>query len=264
MLACEVNDPNINFIGDSGAIGRLEVDDGSSPPIIVDLKGSVMHCLDDFCVLYSYLFFLSIGRQYAGNITSGPTLLFLNLAAPVGHAVNQPVARIEGISNEVCQLQFQKDIMGGINGIYTAGIDKLVHCFPTIGGKCCIVGIEDNRFDAEDGAEIDEPTSSTTTPKTAKKTTKSICSSTGKKAMKASTAVKSSSQKTPSKAGGKKATTPAKPTTPAKAKSATKPLAKKKKLMVVDSDVSSELSSSSAFDDSDDETYGETARRRKR
>jgi outer membrane biosynthesis protein TonB len=95
LLLCQVDDPELSFQGDSGAIGRLSVTTSS---VDVDIKG----------------------RQYQGTLLPGPTVLLLNLAKPVGaQAGYQPVARIEAITNEFCHLEFSKDLLGGMMGEYS-------------------------------------------------------------------------------------------------------------------------------------------------
>ena len=95
LLLCQVDDPELSFQGDSGAIGRLSV---TTTNVDVDIKG----------------------RQYQGTLLPGPTVLLLNLAKPVGvQAGYRPVARIEAITNEFCHLEFSKDLLGGMMGEYS-------------------------------------------------------------------------------------------------------------------------------------------------
>ena len=58
VLLCQNPDQAVNFSGDSGAVGRMTVKGGS---LFMDLKG----------------------RQYKGEIMSGPLVMVLNLTAPV-------------------------------------------------------------------------------------------------------------------------------------------------------------------------------------
>ena len=76
-----------------------------------------------------------IGRQYAGGVEPGPTLMFLNLSyqqmagnssSPGGEGVDgdtpkvmKQVGRVEAITNEVCRLRFSQDILGHIFGVYS-------------------------------------------------------------------------------------------------------------------------------------------------
>jgi len=101
-LICEFDDADLTFVGDSGAIGRLSVDDTNS--FTIDLKG----------------------RQYEGTILPGPTVMLLNLAPPVGQQVYKQVARVELLTNEFCHLEFTKDVLGSMMGHYTGdGMDDL-------------------------------------------------------------------------------------------------------------------------------------------
>jgi hypothetical protein len=63
------------------------------------------------------------GRQYKGQIFAGPTIMLLNLAAPVGQPSTgnsyQQTARVEVLTNEHCQLTFKKDLLGSMMGLYT-------------------------------------------------------------------------------------------------------------------------------------------------
>ena len=95
LLLCQLDDPELSFQGDSGAIGRLSVTNSS---LEIDLKG----------------------RQYQGTLLPGPTVLLLNLTKPVGAQANyKPVARIEAITNEFCHLEFSRDLLGGLMGAYS-------------------------------------------------------------------------------------------------------------------------------------------------
>ena len=95
VLICEVDDDDLHFTGDSGAVGRIFCDENS---LRLDLKG----------------------RQYSGTLTAGPTLMILNLAAPVGQSSGAAVcARAEVITNEFCHLEFEKDLHSSLQGIYT-------------------------------------------------------------------------------------------------------------------------------------------------
>jgi hypothetical protein len=96
LLLCECSDPELNFDGDTGAIGRYVV---SGDVLTFDLKG----------------------RQYVGSIKKGPTVLILNMAPPVG-AVQQDyvqTARVEYAVNEYCPLIFEKDLLSDLKGSYT-------------------------------------------------------------------------------------------------------------------------------------------------
>ena len=100
MMLCQLDDPKLSFVGDSGAIGRITADKSS---LHLDLKG----------------------RQYEGFITAGPTVLLLNLAPPVGLKVpGTEVARAEVVTNEFCHLNFTKDILGAIMGEYSGGLSR--------------------------------------------------------------------------------------------------------------------------------------------
>jgi hypothetical protein len=95
VLICEVDDDALVFAGDSGAVGRIFCDAHS---LRLDLKG----------------------RQYSGQITTGPTLMVLNLAAPVGQSASGSVcARAEVVTNEFCHLEFEKDLHSSMQGVYT-------------------------------------------------------------------------------------------------------------------------------------------------
>ena len=95
VLICEVDDPDFNIQGDSGAVGRISVDATS---LSVDVKG----------------------RQYRGIIRPGPTIMLLNLAPPVGIQPTGPsykeTARVEVLTNEYCNLEFERDLLGTIMG----------------------------------------------------------------------------------------------------------------------------------------------------
>jgi len=128
ILICESHDEEINFTGNSGAVGRLAVEDNE---LVMDLQG----------------------RKYSGTIMSGPLIMVLNVmpfvakkkkdndkdkegiegngAAGVGaevdvRAVGSPappafggVARVEVISNEFCRLDFQQDMLSSLKGEFT-------------------------------------------------------------------------------------------------------------------------------------------------
>jgi len=95
LLLCQLDDPELSFQGDSGAVGRLSV---TSSSLEIDLKG----------------------RQYQGTLLPGPTVLLLNLTKPVGAQANyKPVARVEAITNEFCHLEFSRDLLGGLMGEYS-------------------------------------------------------------------------------------------------------------------------------------------------
>ena len=96
LLLCEFEDPELNFDGDTGAIGRMVLDGTSS--LTFDLKG----------------------RQYSGAIRSGPTVIILNFAPPVGvKDLSSQAARAEYITNEYCHLKFEKDLLSDLKGVYT-------------------------------------------------------------------------------------------------------------------------------------------------
>ena len=102
MLLCECVDTDINFDGDTGAIGRMVTEeDGGS--IVFDLKG----------------------RQYRGKLKKGPSVLILNTAPPVGAKSDEKevTARAECIINEYCQLSFEKDLLSDLKGNYTGLYD---------------------------------------------------------------------------------------------------------------------------------------------
>jgi len=97
VLICQVDDENLQFAGDSGAVGRIFCDPQS---LRLDLKG----------------------RQYSAQLTAGPTLMVLNLAPPVGQSSSKGgglCARAEVITNEFCHLTFEKDLHGTLQGVYT-------------------------------------------------------------------------------------------------------------------------------------------------
>lgn len=97
VLLCQLDDPKLNLRGDSGAVGRINADKDS---LVIDLKG----------------------RQYQGLLMSGPTVMLLNLAPPVGQkAPVKEVARAEVVTNEFCHLHFTKDVLGSMMGAYTLG-----------------------------------------------------------------------------------------------------------------------------------------------
>ena len=99
VLICQVDDENLQFAGDSGAVGRIFCDPQS---LRLDLKG----------------------RQYSAQLTAGPTLMVLNLAPPVGQSSSSSkggglCARAEVVTNEFCHLTFEKDLHGTLQGVYT-------------------------------------------------------------------------------------------------------------------------------------------------
>ena len=69
---------------------------------------------------------LTTGRQYRGEIYSGPTVMLLNLAAPVGVSASssssQQTARVEVLTNEYCQLTFERDLLGSMMGLYSGSM----------------------------------------------------------------------------------------------------------------------------------------------
>lgn len=99
VLICEVDDEHLHFAGDSGAVGRIFCDPTS---LRLDLKG----------------------RQYTGQLLAGPTMMILNFAPPVGQSSSagkdsQLCARAESVTNEFCHLDFEKDLHGTMQGVYT-------------------------------------------------------------------------------------------------------------------------------------------------
>ena len=74
-----------------------------------------------------------IGKQYSGMIQTGPTMMFINLSYQTNSEVStgeegstenaakvvKQVGKVEGITNEVCKLRFDQDVLGDIFGIYT-------------------------------------------------------------------------------------------------------------------------------------------------
>ena len=95
ILLCQSDDPHLNFDGDTGAVGRIYVTEEN---LTFDLKG----------------------RQYKGGLRAGPTVMVLNMAPPVGgQSNNVQSARVEYITNEYCQLDFEKDLLSDLKGIYT-------------------------------------------------------------------------------------------------------------------------------------------------
>lgn len=104
VLICEVEDDHLHFAGDSGAVGRLFCNQDS---LRLDLKG----------------------RQYTGQILPGPLIMVLNFAPPVGQSSagkdGQMCARAELVTNEFCHLEFEKDLHGTMQGVYTG--DEVGH-----------------------------------------------------------------------------------------------------------------------------------------
>ena len=152
LLLCQVDDPELSFQGDSGAIGRLSVTTSS---VDVDIKG----------------------RQYQGTLLPGPTVLLLNLAKPVGaQAGYQPVARIEAITNEFCHLEFSKDLLGGMMGEYSGEdgfqMDSDVE--------------DDGQFDTKEAGKKRASTKKASSNPPAKKTTTTTATKKKKKKKKAS------------------------------------------------------------------------------
>ncbi len=100
ILFCQTDDAKLSFAGDSGAVGRFTCDRNN---LQIDLKG----------------------RQYDGILVPGPTVLFLNLAPPVGLKIqHKEVARAEIVTNEFCHLSFSKDILGSMMGEYSGGLSR--------------------------------------------------------------------------------------------------------------------------------------------
>jgi hypothetical protein len=118
VMVIQSVDEDINFKGDSGAVGRLTVEDGK---MIMDIKG----------------------RQYSGKILSGPLVMVLNLTQSVAAKVkktndenvdkdddaskdksksktkeHQHVARVEMATNEFCELKFEQDMLSTLKGEY--------------------------------------------------------------------------------------------------------------------------------------------------
>ncbi len=105
-LFCEVEDADLQFAGDSGAIGRMYSDENA---IRIDLKG----------------------RQYHGSLHGGPTIMVLNIGTGVFGANSSSanaklVAKVEAISNEFCSLEFERDQHEHLVGVYSgADLDGL-------------------------------------------------------------------------------------------------------------------------------------------
>lgn len=87
VLLCQLDDPDLHFSGDSGAIGRFVCNPES---LRLDLKG----------------------RQYKGTLTSGPTIFILNLSNPQS-------AKVETVTNEFCHLTFERDQHSSLQGVYS-------------------------------------------------------------------------------------------------------------------------------------------------
>ena len=102
MLLCECTDTEMNFDGDTGAIGRM-VTDRNGRSIVFDLKG----------------------RQYRGKLRKGPTVLVINTAPPVGAKPDEKEipARVECVINEFCDLKYEKDLLSDLKGNYTGLYD---------------------------------------------------------------------------------------------------------------------------------------------
>lgn len=100
VLLCQTDDLELNFSSDLGAIGRISA---TKSGLTLDIKG----------------------KQYTGQIISGPTIMILNLAPPVGQSQKayQHVGRVEVLTNEYCHLTFDKDTLGGISGVYSRDLD---------------------------------------------------------------------------------------------------------------------------------------------
>ena len=99
-MVCQVDDPKLTFMGDSGAVGRLTVGEKN---IKIDLKG----------------------RQYDGTIKPGPTVMLLNLAPAVSKDKKEgDIARVEMISDEFVELNFTKDVLSGLMGDYQGAADS--------------------------------------------------------------------------------------------------------------------------------------------
>ncbi len=130
VMLCQVlDDPKLNFSGDSGAVGRLSVGPQS---LKIDLKG----------------------RQYEGLIRAGPTVMLLNLAPPVGlgkekdknGASTVVPARAEMITNEFVELNFTRDILSGLMGDFSGpaggvesdglSVDSMSEADQAMGTKC--------------------------------------------------------------------------------------------------------------------------------
>jgi hypothetical protein len=104
-LLCQINDPQLQFYGDTGAIGRLSTEE-SNQTVTVDLKG----------------------RQYSGQICPGPTVMFLNMSQPSNRAASsqQTILKVETVTNEYCPLVFEKDLLADLMGSYSGeGMDEM-------------------------------------------------------------------------------------------------------------------------------------------
>ena len=96
-MICQVDDPKLSFLGDSGAVGRLTV---GEKRLKIDLKG----------------------RQYDGTIHPGPTVMLLNFAPAVGKEKAKDgsgdIARVEMMTDEYVHLNFTRDVLSGLMGDY--------------------------------------------------------------------------------------------------------------------------------------------------
>ncbi len=103
VMLCEVDDSDLEFTGDSGAIGRIF---SSHEMFRLDLKG----------------------RQYSGTITSGPVVMILNLSSNQTLVGKVSVGKVETVVNEFCQLNFERDLYKSVSGIYTGGKELETDC----------------------------------------------------------------------------------------------------------------------------------------
>eukprot|EP00602_Paraphysomonas_sp_CaronLab_P002348 CAMPEP_0185032626 /NCGR_PEP_ID=MMETSP1103-20130426/20850_1 /TAXON_ID=36769 /ORGANISM="Paraphysomonas bandaiensis, Strain Caron Lab Isolate" /LENGTH=253 /DNA_ID=CAMNT_0027568593 /DNA_START=244 /DNA_END=1005 /DNA_ORIENTATION=- len=104
-LLCQVNDPGLQVLGDTGAIGRLTTS-GDKKSITVDLKG----------------------RQYTGQLYPGPTVMFMNtsqIGAKTSSSDNKVTAKIETFTNEFCHLKFDRDLMIDLVGTYSGDMEYI-------------------------------------------------------------------------------------------------------------------------------------------
>lgn len=64
------------------------------------------------------------GRQYSASMSTGPTIMIINLAPPVAQQKSaQVTARVETLTNEHCNLQFVSDTIGNISGNIIGDMD---------------------------------------------------------------------------------------------------------------------------------------------
>lgn len=127
ILLCQIDDPDMNFTGDLGAIGRLSVEPNN---LMIDLKG----------------------RQYGGHISQGPTVMLLNLAQQVGLSQKVQQARVEALTNEYCHLKFERDTFGSMTGLYS-------------GSSLPLDDYEDNHIAASDSEDDNDMAANKKIPK---------------------------------------------------------------------------------------------------